>query len=190
MADDREQRDPSDADLVHAAIRGDEDAFRGLVERYAQMAAAVAFTVTGNVEAAGDLAQDAFCEAYLSLRRLRAAAKFPGWLAGIVRQKSISWVRKRARSKVEFAGGREDLAVAAGMRPGEDVERAELRRRVLDAVTGLPPGYREAVVLRCLEDRGHQEICKILRISPAALDKRLSRAKAMLREVLGDLAEE
>ncbi len=190
MADDQERRDPSDAELVHAAIRDDEEAFRKLVERYARMAAAVAFTVTGDVDAAGDLAQDAFCEAYRSLRRLRSAAKFPGWLAGIVRRKSISWVRARVRSKVEFAGGREELAVAAGMRPGEDAERAEVRRRVLSAVTGLPPGYREAVVLRCLEDRGHEEICRILRISPAALDKRLSRAKAMLREVLGDLAED
>jgi DNA-directed RNA polymerase specialized sigma24 family protein len=54
-------------------------------------------------------------------------------------------------------------------------------------VRGLPPGYREAIVLRCLEGRSHADICVVLRISQAALDKRLSRAKAMLREALGDL---
>ncbi len=190
MADERERSVPDDADLVRAAIRGDEDAFRGLVERYAAMAAGVAYAVTGDREAARDMAQEAFCEAYRSLRRLRSAKKFAGWVAGIARRKSISWVRARARSRLEFAGGKEELAAAAGNSPGEDAERAELRRRVAQAVRGLPPAYREVIVLRNLEGLGHGEICTALGISPAALDKRLTRARDMLREVLGDLAPE
>ncbi len=187
MGDDQGRPDPADAALVKAAIGGDEDAFRGLVERYAAMATGISYAVTGDAEAARDLAQDAFCDAYRSLRRLRAAEKFAGWLAGIARRKSISWVRARARSKVELAGGREELSAAVGAGPGEDAESAEVRRRVRGAVRGLPPGYREAIVLRCLEDRSHADICALLRISQAALDKRLTRAKAMLRDVLGDL---
>jgi RNA polymerase sigma-70 factor (ECF subfamily) len=179
--------DAADATLVRAAIRGDEEAFRSLVERHAAMATAISYAVTGDTEAARDMAQDAFCDAYRSLRRLRLARKFAGWLAGIARRKSISWVRARARSRVEFAGGREELSAAAGPGPGEDAERAESRRRVRLAIRGLPPGYREAIVLRCLEDRSHAEICALLGISQAALDKRLTRAKAMLREALGDL---
>lgn len=188
MAEDRGRVDSDDAGLVKAAIQGDEDAFRTLVERYASMAVGVSYAVTGDAEAARDVTQEAFCEAYRSLRRLRSAKKFAGWLAGITRRKSISWVRARARSRLEFAGGREELAAAATASPGEDAERAELRRRVSAAVRGLPPGYREVIVLRCLEGLGHGEICRALGISPAALDKRLARAKAMLREVLGDLA--
>lgn len=177
----------ADATLVRAAIRGDEDAFGGLVERHAAMVTAISYAVTGDAEAARDTAQDAFCDAYRSLRRLRSARKFAGWLAGIARRKSISWVRARARSKLDFAGGREELSAAAGLGPGEDAERTEARRRVRDAIRGLPPGYREAIVLRCLEDRSHAGICALLGISQAALDKRLTRAKVMLREVLGDL---
>jgi RNA polymerase sigma factor (sigma-70 family) len=183
MADD-------DATLVHAAVRGSEAAFRTLVERYARMAAAVAYAVTGDVEASRDVVQEAFSDAYRSLRRLRSARKFAGWLAAITRRKAISWVRTQARSKVQSAGGHEELAAAAGDAPSEDARRSEVRGRVLSAVRGLPPGYREVVVLRCLEDRGHKEICEILGLSPAAVDKRLTRAKAMLREVLGDLADE
>ncbi len=190
MADERERPDPDDADLVKAAIRGDEDAFRRLVERYAAMAAGVSYAVTGDREAARDMAQEAFCEAYRSLRRLRSAKKFAGWLAGIARRKSISWVRSRARSRLEFAGGKEELAAAAGNSPGEDAERAEIRMRVAQAVRGLPPAYREVIVLRNMEGLGNGEICTALGISPAALDKRLARAKAMLREVLGDLASD
>ncbi|MHC5058684.1 MAG: RNA polymerase sigma factor [Planctomycetota bacterium] len=179
--------DPADAALVRAAIRGDEDAFRSLVDRHAAMATSISYAVTGDAEAARDMAQDAFCDAYRSLRRLRSAKKFAGWLAGIARRKSISWVRARARSRLELAGGREELSAAAGPGPGEDAERAEARRRVRGAIRGLPPGYREAIVLRCLEGRSHADICALLGISQAALDKRLTRAKGMLREVLGDL---
>jgi RNA polymerase sigma-70 factor (ECF subfamily) len=184
MADDP---DSGDASLVKAAIEGDEDAFRGLVERYAAMATAIAFATTGDAEAAKDLVQDVFGEAYRSLRRLRSARKFAGWIAGIARRKAISWVRARARSKEEFGGG-EELWASSAAPAGEDAERSETKRRVLVAVRGLPPGYREAVVLRCLEGRSHAEICAALRISQAALDKRLTRAKEMLREVLVDLA--
>jgi len=176
-----------DAALVRAVIRGDEDAFRALVERHVAMATAIAYAATGDAEAARDMAQDAFCDAYRSLRRLRSARKFAGWLAGIVRRKSISWVRSRARQRLELAGGREELSAAVGPSPGDDVEAAEARMRVRGAVQGLPPGYREAIVLRCLEGRGHAEICSLLGIGRAALEKRLSRAKAMLREALGDL---
>jgi len=183
MADD-------DARLVREAAAGDEAAFRTLVERYGGMAAGIAYSVTGDAEAARDVAQDAFCEAYLSLRRLRSAASFAGWVAGIARRKAVSWVRAKARSHLESAGGREALAVdAAAGAPEGDAERRETRRRVLAAVRGLPRGYREVVMLRCMEGCSHEEIRKALKISAAAVDKRLTRAKAMLREELSDLVD-
>jgi len=187
MTGEEGRPDREDAALVRAAIRGDEGAFRALVERHVAMATAIAYAATGDAEAARDMAQDAFCDAYRSLRRLRSARKFAGWLAGIVRRKSISWVRSRARQRLELTGGREEISAAVSPGPGDDVEAAEARRRVRGAVRGLPQGYREAIVLRCLEGRGHAEICSLLGIGRAALEKRLSRAKTMLREVLGDL---
>lgn len=182
-----------DARLVGDAILGDEDAFRVLVERHGGMAAAVAYAVTGNAEAARDLVQDSFAEAYLSLRRLRSRTRFAAWVAGIVRRKAISWVRARARSRIEAAGLHEafvESAPAPEASGADELEALEeTRRRVLLAVRGLPPGYREVVVLRCLRGRSHAEICACLGVSAAAVDKRLTRAKAMLREALGDLAD-
>jgi RNA polymerase sigma-70 factor (ECF subfamily) len=188
MAEGKDRPGSDDARLVRAAIRGDDEAFRELVGRYAGMVAAIAYAVTGDAEAARDLAQEVFAEAFLALRRLRSARKFAGWLAGIARRKSVSWVRARARSRIELSGSYDALAASGGTGPGEDAEREETRLRVMSAVLGLPAGYREVIILRCLEGREHAEICEALGISQAALDKRLSRAKTMLRESLGDLA--
>lgn len=184
-------RMPDDAALVRAAVRGDEDAFAALVERYSGMASALAYAVTGDAEASRDIAQDAFHEAYRSLRRLRSAAKFAPWLAGMVRRKAISWVRRRGRSRVEAAGAGGELSAEAGAdSPSEQAEKEETRGRVLRAVRGLPRGYREVLVMRCLEERSYSDIGRVLGLSLAAVDKRLTRAKAMLREALRDLVEE
>jgi len=152
------------------------------------MAAAIAYAITGDAEAARDLVQEAFGEAYRSLRRLRSGSKFQAWLAGIARRKSVSWVRARSRSREQPAASASEPPGPPGAGPPEELGRAEVRSRVLAAVRGLPPGYREVIVLRCFEGKGHKEIGGILGISAAAVDKRLTRAKAMLREVLGDLA--
>lgn len=181
--------DATDAGLVHAAARGEEDAFRALVERYAAKVAAICYGVTGDVEASRDLVQEVFTEAFLGLRRLRSPGKFAPWLARVARLKSVSWVRHRVRHREESARGRAEFLAARRGSPGQDAERHEVRERVLAAVRGLPSAYREVIILRCLEEEAPKEICRMLGISLAAMDKRLSRAKSMLREVLGGLVE-
>ena len=187
--DAREKAAAEDAVLVRAAARGDETAFGALVERYGPRVAAVCYGVTGDAEISRDLAQEVFTEAFLSLRRLRSPGKFAPWLARVARLKSVSWVRHRVRHREERTGARPEMLAAPRLSPRQDAERREAHERVLAAVRGLPPAYREVVVLRCLDEESPRQICRLLGISLAAMDKRLSRAKAMLREVLADLVE-
>jgi RNA polymerase sigma-70 factor (ECF subfamily) len=62
--------------------------------------------------------------------------------------------------------------------------------RVRRAVNALSPKYREAVVLRYLQELPTDEICRILGISSNALQVRLNRARERLRQQLGKLIEE
>lgn len=181
--------DATDARLVRAAAGGDDEAFGRLVEKYAAKVAAICYSVTGDAEVSRDVAQEVFTEAFLSLRRLRSPAKVAAWLGRVARLKAVSWVRRRVRHREERSALEAETLAARGAQPGEDVSRQETRRRVLAAVRGLPRDYREVIVLRCLEEEAPGEICRVLGISLAAMDKRLSRAKSMLREVLGDLLE-
>ncbi len=185
---DHARRD--DARLVRAAAGGDEDAFRALVERYAAKVAAICYGVTGDAESSRDLVQEVFTEAFLSLRRLRSPGKFGAWLARVARLKAVSWIRHRVRHREERAHSSAEFLAARRGSPGEDAEHREVCRRVLAAVRGLPPAYREVIILRCLEEEAPKAICRMLGISLAAMDKRLSRAKSMLREALGGLLGE
>lgn len=183
MSDSYNTESP-DAELVAFSIAGEEEAYRILVERYVRLAGSIAYARVGDVDIARDVAQDGLCDAYINLRRLRDRTKFGPWLAGIIRRKAIGWVRSKVRSKIEFGSGREDYVASGTERPIDVLSHEESTKHILDAVHGLPPHYREVIVLRCLDGMSPAEIRTQLGISVAALDKRLSRAKDMLREVL------
>ena len=66
---------------------------------------------------------------------------------------------------------------------------AETFERVRHAVAALPAKYREAVVLRYLQELPTEEISRILGISKNALQVRLSRARERLKQDLAELME-
>ncbi|MBL8747759.1 MAG: sigma-70 family RNA polymerase sigma factor [Planctomycetes bacterium] len=105
------------------------------------------------------------------------------WLGVVTRNRVRRLVRGERRRIVreQFAAGAEPVDVAA---PPDVVERAALHRATMDAVMGLDEPYREALLLRHLDDLPATEIAVRQGISHAAARQRLSRAMQMLRERL------
>ncbi len=66
--------------LVMRAQRGEQDAFRVLVERYQQLVYTIALRMVGTPEDAEDVAQEAFLAAWRALPKFRMDAKFSTWL--------------------------------------------------------------------------------------------------------------
>src|SRR5215831_14070583 len=73
----------TDAELVDRVRQGDKEAFGQLVERYQQMVRHIAKKMIADEGTAGELAQEAILQAYLSLDHLRVASRFKSWLYGI-----------------------------------------------------------------------------------------------------------
>ena len=69
-------------------------------------------------------------------------------------------------------------------RPGLDDETFAAVRR---AVRALPARYREVVVLRYLEEQSIDEVSRALGASKNAVEVRLHRARARLKDALADL---
>jgi len=70
----------TDGQLVERVRSGDREAFGDLVDRYRDMIYGLGYHLTGDFEAARDLAQEALIQAYLRLAQLRDPGKFAGWL--------------------------------------------------------------------------------------------------------------
>ncbi len=133
-------------------------------------------------------AEDVVQEAYL--RALRFFDTFRGgdgraWLLAIVRNACHDWLRKN-RPLEESAPFDEDVHS-----PPVDLdtpERTALRgadREMLRrALEGLPPAWREVIVLRELEGLSYKEIAEVAGIPIGTVMSRLARARMRLKQDL------
>src|SRR5262245_28394051 len=189
--------DPSDESLAVRAAAGDATSFALLVERYQQRVYRLACRLTSETDAA-DILQDTFLQAFRHLATFRGEARFGTWLYRIATNASLMHRRSHARRPTEpldpflprfDRDGRhtetpEALLVAS---QAEDMlDRASLAARAREGLTRLPDLYRDAFVLRDLEDLPTTEVAAILAIDPAAVRQRVHRARLMLRGFLED----
>lgn len=175
MADDRER--------VLRSLAGDRAAFGELVEAYQGSVFGLALSKLGSFAEAEDAAQDAFVAAYLGLAGLRAPDQFARWLNGIVANVCRMQCRRRAR-EVILPPEAMELRAGRSQEPAQDEEyEAKMRgANVLTALGRLSPKYREAIVLYYLEGMSAPRISRFLDASEAAIQQRLFRARAQLRE--------
>ena len=89
---------------------------------------------------------------------------------------------RRHTGEVE-PGGRL-LCVAARHLAALYVDRADEGRHLLAAVEALPEEFRKVVMLYYYEDLTYRELAQLLGVSPATINARLTRARALLRERL------
>ena len=66
---------------------------------------------------------------------------------------------------------------------------AQERARVLTALAGLPPPFREVLVLREIEELSYNEIADVIGTPVGTVMSRLARARDELRKRLGALIE-
>jgi RNA polymerase sigma factor (sigma-70 family) len=172
-------------ELVRRARRGDRAAFGALVGRYERTALAMAFGVTGDANTAGDATLDAFLRAWQSLAALKDDARFGRWLCGIVRNRAVD-LRRRANVKRESPSIEEAAGGEKAVDPAAELDRSESIDRVAVAIEALDETSRTMIVLRYYEEMSSAAVAELLETTPAAVDMRLSRARSVLKQLLGD----
>ena len=138
---------------------------------------------------AQDAVQEAYLRAFRFFEHLRGEDARP-WLLGIVRNTCYTLLQKRRQTgeHVEFDEERDTDLVEATARREDNPERLLLSRlesaRLDQAIERLAPRFREVIVLRELEELSYQEIAQTVEIPVGTVMSRLSRARALLREML------
>jgi RNA polymerase sigma-70 factor (ECF subfamily) len=181
--------------LVEQALAGSKDAFAALVRKHQGAVYGFAVHLVGRYGIAEDCAQEAFLQAYKSLRKLRNPDMLVTWLRGITYRVCMSWLRQeRAR-----AGGVHDLAlqideiadtVATPIRFGDDPCRRESADAVMAAIKALPEQYQLPVILRYLQELSYDEIAQFTGVSRDAVRGVLYRANQLLRKELRPIISE
>jgi len=188
--------EPSDSDLVQRSQAGDLGAFDELVTRYRGKVYAMIVNMIHNEADAWDLAQDAFVKAWRALPRFEARSNFYTWLYRIAHNVTYDWLRKK---RVRGDGTEFDDSVRADLiepgaptapqeilRPDEDAENKELRRRIQDAIAKLSPDHRAVILLKEVEGLKYQEIADAVGCSIGTVMSRLFYARKKLQTLLKD----
>jgi len=161
-----------DGELVARARQGSREAAAELFTRHWPGAWKVARTVTGRRDMADDVAQDAFERAFAALSRFDERRPFEPWLNRIVVNRSLDLLRSERRLVgIESADRIE----------GEWRDAAAEDRALLQAVSGLSPQRRVAIVLRYGVGLPPAEIAELLGVPVGTVHSRLARGLDDLR---------
>jgi RNA polymerase sigma-70 factor (ECF subfamily) len=162
-------------------LKGDAAAFQEVVDATSTRLVRLSARMLGNVADAEDVVQEAYVKAYRSLLdgQFDRRAKVETWLYRIVVNAAIDARRKRARRgpAIEL---QEETAMA---QEGESTAEGRLALTELsDWLGDLPPDQQAALLLKAVEGRDSAEIAEILGCSEGAVEQRLVRARATLRQ--------
>jgi RNA polymerase sigma-70 factor, ECF subfamily len=164
---------------VSAARSGDMGAFEALYRHHVGRIHALCLRMTGSRPAAEDCVQETFVQAWQNLDRFEARSAFGTWLHRIAVNCVLGLQRAESRRPSGHLqavdDGRSDpWGADAGARdPQLDLE---LER----AITSLPEGARNVLVLHSLAGYSHEEVAAMLGIAVGTCKAQLHRARSLL----------
>ena len=141
---------------------------------------AFAISLTGDVDRADDLVQEAVLRGLSHLHQFKRGTNFQGWMFTILRNQFHSNYRKRRR-EVEDADGLYAAKVAIPPEQGAYLDFTDFR----DALAKLSPEQREALLLIGAEGLTYEETAEICGTKVGTIKSRVNRARKRLAELLG-----
>ena len=176
----------SDGELVRRARRGDDTAFRVLLDRHAGRLYGLALHLLGNAVDAEDVVQETFAGAFRGLRGFRGHASVRTWLTRILVNQVARLCRSHRRQRTVSIGlALESVGdVVPGAVAAED--RADIRMDVWAVLARLSEEHRIVIVLREMQGMSYNEIAEVLGVPRGTVESRLFRAREKLKDMLSD----
>lgn len=171
----------SDAELVRRVRTGDIGAYGTLVARYRDRLGRYAIHMLGDREDAEEALQDSFVRAYRSLERCDDPARFGAWLYGILVNRCRTTGARAARRRRMFV---RDADALNGATHADQADRVAWSDAVNRALARLGPEYREAFLLKHVEDLEYEEMVRLTGAGVSALKMRVKRAREQLQKFL------
>lgn len=185
---------PADDDraLIERVRRGEPECFHTLVSRYERGLYRTALAIVRSPADAEEVLQETFLRALRHLDQFRGDAKFQTWLTQITLNTARMKVRKKHAAMWESLDeprpgpdGPMPRQVADWREnPEQEYGREQLSQLLHEALAGLPPAYRDVLMLRDFQMLSTQETAELLQLSIANVKTRLLRARLQLRERL------
>ncbi|ADL12643.1 RNA polymerase sigma factor [Acetohalobium arabaticum] len=182
--------DKEDKRLIADCKKGNNKAFRLLINKYKQDCLNAAYQLVSDKELAEDIAQEAFVRIYKSIDNFRGDSSFFTWVYQIILNLCRDHFRKQPK---ENPVSLEDSALESILRkeipdsddvPENHLEKQELQRIIKESLTELSFKHRQVIVLRDLQGFTYKRIAEILEIPLGTVKSRLNTARNRLQKKL------
>lgn len=183
---------PPDADFLamQRLADGDDLALNEIMERWGLQVASFLQRMTGDRDAAIDLAEETFVRLYLHRESYAPQAAFATYLFRIASNLARNHHRWRLRHPT-VSLGEECSGIPEPVNPGPapdiQVEQRDRLHQVETALAALPQDLRQAMLLFTYEDMSYAQVAKVMGCSVKAVETRIYRARQILKELLRDL---
>jgi RNA polymerase sigma-70 factor (ECF subfamily) len=178
-----------DLQAVRRLKNGDIGGLEILITRYQAKAVRTAYLVTHELSLAEEVVQDAFIRFYERAHHFDECRAFEPYFLRMVVYAALNEVKRESRSAVsldEDASMRKlEYLLSRASSVEEQVELAQLKHAIHQAIGALPPRQRAVAVQRYYLDMSEAEMSEALNVTPGTVKWLLNAARTRLRTLLG-----
>ncbi len=179
--------------LLQGLRDGADAAYEILIGRFEQPVYNLVHRLVIDQSEACDVVQEVFLKVFRKVKAFRGASSLKTWVYRIAVNEAHNhcrWHGRHRRQEVELQGPEEsgrsysETIPASGDSPYDCVLNHETHVLIEEALAGLNPGFRAAVVLRDVEELSYEEIAEILQLPLGTVKSRILRGREALRVAL------
>jgi RNA polymerase sigma-70 factor (ECF subfamily) len=185
----------NDVNTQPAPVNPDAPPFHDWVDRYGPALFRLAISLSGNRLDAEDLCQETFVAAFSGFKNFDGRASVKTWLTSILMRRAAKLWRKERHARRALSldrcstadpGARQDPggALAQQLSVASTDTDVDQRLDILQVIRTLPPEFRDAILLREIDQLSYQEIADVLAVPRGTVESRLHRGRAELRKKL------
>jgi RNA polymerase sigma-70 factor, ECF subfamily len=189
---------PEDERLLAGLRAGFEEAYEELIQRYQTPVYNLAFRLLDDSGDSSDVVQEVFLKVFRGVSQFRGQSTVKTWIYRIAVNEAHNRRRWLFRHRPNAVGleefGEYDQVYErpiedAGPSPFQIAFNRERQALIEQALSEINPTFREALVLREMEDCSYEEIAEILQISLGTVKSRILRGREALRKQLAGRVE-
>jgi RNA polymerase sigma factor (sigma-70 family) len=168
--------------LVAECLRGNEQAWSVLVDRYKDLVFAIPLRYGAPQQDAADIFQAVWLELFNELARLRDAEALQAWLIRVTTHKCYHWKQRQAS-----ATDVDEIEIPAnGTLPHDVLSQLEREQMLREAVAQLPPRCREMIGLLFFHQPPlpYSKVAQHLKLAPGSIGFIRGRCLKRLKDIL------
>ncbi len=180
-----------DITLVERLQAGSEAAYEELIGLFQQPVYNLVYRLLADPGDTCDVVQEVFLKIFRNIGNFRAQSSLKTWVYRIALNEAHNrrrWFSRHKKHEVDLdrddenARSLQETIADSACTPFDLLLGTETQEKIEEALQQLSPNFREAVVLRDIEELSYEEIADILNISMGTVKSRILRGREALRK--------